>query len=70
LQSVNLDVDLDDYEPNDAVSPFFPASFQAISAGTDSIPYWFYKIRSLHLNLIMAKLVNFSIVKSHVDIAW
>jgi hypothetical protein len=71
LQSVDVNVDLDDYEPYDAnCFTILSSKLKAMSAGPDGIPYWFYKTCQSQLSFVMVKLVNFSIVKSHAPIAW
>jgi hypothetical protein len=71
LQCVDVNVDLDDYEPYDAnCFAILLSKLEATSAGPHSIPYWFYKTCSSQSSFVMAKLVSFPFVKSHVPIAW
>ena len=71
LKSVSSEADLHDFEPYDAnLFAILLSKLKPTSAGPDGIPYWLYRLCASQLSLVMSKLVNFSIVKCSVPVAW
>ena len=71
LKSVSSEADLYDFEPYDAnLFAILLSKLKPTSAGPDGIPYWLYRLCASQLSLVMSKLVNFSIVKCSVPVAW
>jgi cellulose synthase/poly-beta-1,6-N-acetylglucosamine synthase-like glycosyltransferase len=64
LQSVDVNIDLDDCEPYDAnCFAILLSKLKATSAGPDGIPYWFYKTCSSQLSFLWPNLSIFRLLK-------